>query len=128
MYVIFIIHRLVQLFLEPNDRLISEDFVWQIRSDSELVTYEKKSPRRCHYMHRISHTGDGGVTAAFTYCPGSSKVSALCEQYSQLEFRCNREIDMLLKSKFIMQSFDINFKFICRIIFIINICMTNNFN
>lgn len=71
----FIIHRSVQLFLEPNDRLISEDFVWQIRDDSESVTYEEKSPRRCHYMHRISRTGDGGVTAAFTYCPGSSKVS-----------------------------------------------------
>lgn len=69
----FAFGRLVQLFLEPNDRLISEDFVWQIRDDSESVTYEKRSPRRCHYMHRISHTGDGGLTAAFTYCPGSSK-------------------------------------------------------
>ncbi|XP_015365933.1 PREDICTED: A disintegrin and metalloproteinase with thrombospondin motifs 3-like [Diuraphis noxia] len=69
----FIFGRLVKLFLEPNERLISEDFVWQIRGDSESVTYEKKSPRRCHYMHRISHTGDGDVTAAFTYCPGSSK-------------------------------------------------------
>ncbi|KAF0764866.1 A disintegrin and metalloproteinase with thrombospondin motifs adt-2-like isoform X2, partial [Aphis craccivora] len=65
--------RSVKLFLEPNDRLISDNFVWKIRDDSESVTYAEKSPRRCHYMHRISHNGDGDVTAAFTYCPGSSK-------------------------------------------------------
>ncbi|XP_060842752.1 A disintegrin and metalloproteinase with thrombospondin motifs adt-2-like [Rhopalosiphum padi] len=69
----FAFGRSVNLFLEPNDRLISDNFVWKIRDDSESVTYQEKSPRRCHYMHRISHTGDAGVTAAFTYCPGSSK-------------------------------------------------------
>jgi len=77
-YNIYITFRSVTLFLEPNDRLISDNFVWKIRDDSESVTYEEKSPRRCHYMHRISHTGNGDVTAAFTYCPGSSKVSAVC--------------------------------------------------
>lgn len=69
--------RLVQLLLEPNDYLISDKFVWQIRDDSESITLKKKSPRRCHYMHRVrdNRGGDGDVTAAFTYCPGSSKVS-----------------------------------------------------
>lgn len=72
--------RLVRLFLEPNDRLISDDFVWQIRGDSGSdVMFKEKSPRRCHYMHRVVRNdqveGDDGVTAAFTYCPGSSKVS-----------------------------------------------------
>lgn len=71
MYVLFI--RLVQLYLEANDRLISDDFVWQIRDNLESITFNDKSPRRCHYMHRIRENGD--VTAAFTYCPGSSKVS-----------------------------------------------------
>lgn len=67
--------RLVHLHLEPNDRLIGDDFVWQIRDDS--VTFKEKSPRRCHYMHRTHDggRGDGVTAAAFTYCPGSSKVS-----------------------------------------------------
>lgn len=78
--------RLVRLFLEPNDRLIGDDFVWQIRGDSESdTTFKEKLPRRCHYMHRVErHQRDRGirgddVTAAFTYCPGSSKVSVYGE-------------------------------------------------
>lgn len=74
--------RLVRLFLEPNDRLIGDDFVWQIRGDSESdMTFKEKLPRRCHYMHRVERqqhdrgVRGGDVTAAFTYCPGSSKVS-----------------------------------------------------
>ncbi|XP_025421682.1 A disintegrin and metalloproteinase with thrombospondin motifs adt-2-like isoform X2 [Sipha flava] len=71
----FAFGRLVRLFLEPNDRLISDDFVWQVRDDSQSsATVKRKSPRRCHYMHRTRNEDRGGdVTAAFTYCLGSSK-------------------------------------------------------
>lgn len=85
--VIFSFGRLVRLYLEPNDRLISDDFEWRIRddsddSDNERTKFMYKSPRRCHYMHRIRKGGEGGgVTAAFTYCPGSSKVSKQVRNY-----------------------------------------------
>ncbi|XP_050422560.1 A disintegrin and metalloproteinase with thrombospondin motifs adt-2-like [Adelges cooleyi] len=65
--------RSVRLYLEPNDRLISDNFQWTIRDGGEeLVELNRKSPKRCHYMHRTRDNYED-VAAAFTYCPGSSK-------------------------------------------------------
>lgn len=128
----YIHYRLVRLFLEPNERLIGDNFVWQIRDDSESITFKEKSPRRCHYMHRIHHGRSDGndVTAAFTYCPGSSKVTILICTYIKIEFKVSLSTDY----KFIMFRFQkivpserqdvCNWKIHLKIIIIVFCCNT----